>query len=418
MPPSTDSACATAPDSACTTAPERAHATSVRPRVRSRGAHAPGGVHAAGGAHTGGGAHAGGGVRAPGGAHAVDGASTSVAPAERERGLQMLQVLAAVERFPALADARDDLLTALRRKGVAASEIAAIVEKDAALTMTVLREANRGCKQRERVDAIVPAVERVGAARLQELVQAMAAFDLLRGGGAWGELPARFRMHALLTQRAAEAIAGELGCRQRDRLAVASLLHDVGKVAMALLHPRYVGRLCGARRGGLQGVRGERSEFGVDHGLMGGLLARRWDVPPALAHAIERHHDADAQGEAAIVGLADMLVHHQREANVRPDELTAAADALGLDRDGLRRIVRGQAMAQAGGTRRAEHCPLTNKEQLVLQRLGEGLVYKQIAARLGVSASVVRTHLHNIYAKLGVRDRAQAVLLANGRGWL
>ena len=54
----------------------------------------------------------------------------------------------------------------------------------------------------------------------------------------------------------------------------------------------------------------------------------------------------------------------------------------------------------------------------VLLLLSEGLTYKQIAARLGNSPSTVRTHLNNVYQKLGVVDRAQAVLLAKQRGWL
>jgi len=52
------------------------------------------------------------------------------------------------------------------------------------------------------------------------------------------------------------------------------------------------------------------------------------------------------------------------------------------------------------------------------QRLAEGKVYKQIAHELTLSTSTVRTHLHNIYGKLGAVDRAQAVLIATERGWL
>lgn len=48
----------------------------------------------------------------------------------------------------------------------------------------------------------------------------------------------------------------------------------------------------------------------------------------------------------------------------------------------------------------------------MLQQLSEGKVCKQIAYELVVSPSTVRTHLHNIYVKLGAVDRAQAVLMA------
>jgi len=63
-------------------------------------------------------------------------------------------------------------------------------------------------------------------------------------------------------------------------------------------------------------------------------------------------------------------------------------------------------------------CPLSARELDVLRRLAEGKVYKQIAQDLDLSASTVRSHLHNVYGKLGALDRAQAVLMATDRGWI
>jgi DNA-binding NarL/FixJ family response regulator len=53
-----------------------------------------------------------------------------------------------------------------------------------------------------------------------------------------------------------------------------------------------------------------------------------------------------------------------------------------------------------------------------MRHLSEGKLYKQIAVDLERSTSTVRTHLHNIYRKLGVFDRAQAVLTATRHGWV
>jgi DNA-binding CsgD family transcriptional regulator len=61
---------------------------------------------------------------------------------------------------------------------------------------------------------------------------------------------------------------------------------------------------------------------------------------------------------------------------------------------------------------------LTARQREVLGLLAEGKVHKQIASELGLSVSTVRTHLHGVYVKLGVADRAQAVLIATKRGWL
>ena len=72
----------------------------------------------------------------------------------------------------------------------------------------------------------------------------------------------------------------------------------------------------------------------------------------------------------------------------------------------------------ASGPRRIDPCPMSGRELEVVRRLAKGMVYKQIAGELGLSTSTIRTHLHNIYGKLGARDRAQAVLIATERGWI
>ena len=53
-----------------------------------------------------------------------------------------------------------------------------------------------------------------------------------------------------------------------------------------------------------------------------------------------------------------------------------------------------------------------------MRGLAASKVYKEIAHDLGIAASTVRSHLHNVYAKLGAADRAQAVLIASREGWI
>jgi DNA-binding CsgD family transcriptional regulator len=70
------------------------------------------------------------------------------------------------------------------------------------------------------------------------------------------------------------------------------------------------------------------------------------------------------------------------------------------------------------GGRHSPPCPLTSRETEILICLADGMVYKEIARELSLTTSTVRSHLHHIYHKLGVADRAQAVLLATRRGWI
>jgi predicted ATPase/DNA-binding NarL/FixJ family response regulator len=62
--------------------------------------------------------------------------------------------------------------------------------------------------------------------------------------------------------------------------------------------------------------------------------------------------------------------------------------------------------------------PLTPRERELLQLLATGLSYQEIAERLTIAVGTVKSHSHNIYAKLGVHNRVQATLRATELGLL
>ena len=62
--------------------------------------------------------------------------------------------------------------------------------------------------------------------------------------------------------------------------------------------------------------------------------------------------------------------------------------------------------------------PLSDSEIRVLRYLPTHLSAPEIAAQLSVSTSTVKTHLRNLYGKLGVHSRAEAVELARAAGLL
>jgi DNA-binding NarL/FixJ family response regulator len=63
----------------------------------------------------------------------------------------------------------------------------------------------------------------------------------------------------------------------------------------------------------------------------------------------------------------------------------------------------------------AEAISLTDRETHVLTLMTMGLSYRQIAVRCGVSVSTVHSHLKNIYVKLGVHSKTQAIFQARHR---
>lgn len=82
----------------------------------------------------------------------------------------------------------------------------------------------------------------------------------------------------------------------------------------------------------------------------------------------------------------------------------------------LRRLIDTFATPDAASPHSRAVRRLTDREREVLTHVAAGRSNDEIAAALVVSSETVKTHLKRMYAKLGVRDRAQAVVVAYESG--
>ena len=99
--------------------------------------------------------------------------------------------------------------------------------------------------------------------------------------------------------------------------------------------------------------------------------------------------------------------------------------------DAVRAVSRGESILQPPVAARAARravisraqaptwpSPLSDREMEVLREAARGLPNKDIARRLNLSVRTIHTHLGNIFTKLAVGSRTEAVLLALRRGWI
>ncbi len=106
--------------------------------------------------------------------------------------------------------------------------------------------------------------------------------------------------------------------------------------------------------------------------------------------------------------------------NVRPEELAAAVRAAAqgdavLDSPVAARVLQEVREARAIPQRAAQPLaePLSERELEVLDLIAAGLTNPEIAGRLFIATGTVKRHINNIYGKLDVRHRAEAI--ARGR---
>jgi DNA-binding NarL/FixJ family response regulator len=125
---------------------------------------------------------------------------------------------------------------------------------------------------------------------------------------------------------------------------------------------------------------------------------------PALRAGARGYLTKDAGGDEIARAIADVTAGR---AGLSPAVQSRVLDALSEGRP---------PEAQRRSERRELPDGLTAREAEVLALVAEGLSNTEIAARLQVSMATVKTHINNLFAKTGVRDRAQAVGYAYRHG--
>lgn len=339
-------------------------------------------------------------------------------PGDEGHGRRLLTAIDALDELPALTESRTRLVSLLREPKPSRGKIVAAVESDPAMAVAVLRAPRRSHAGTRDIGSVPAAIEALTPAELQTTVSGVPVTDFFERSDVWDSAPERFRVHAVTVHHLAERLAIEVGQARRDELLAAALLHDIGKLALTYAYADYPERIHGDAGNPEERVEREREHLGVDHAAVGGLLARRWSLSGGLAATISRHHDDEISGAAAIVRLADLLAHHASGSPIDHRRLARTARLAGLTEHRLRELLYHLPNLGRGERRGREPSPLSARETEVLRLLAKGQRYKVIAGGLGTSPSTVRTHINNIYRKMGVVDRAQAVLVATERGWI
>lgn len=130
--------------------------------------------------------------------------------------------------------------------------------------------------------------------------------------------------------------------------------------------------------------------------------------------------DDDKIFEAIKAGASGYLLKHEPAATIR-EAISNVLDHGGapmspaIARKALNLLSKASTAALPKGT--PVPVNITEREKEILQHLVSGWDAKRISSALGLSVLTVRKHIANIYEKLHVRSKAEAINLAHKGGW-
>ena len=188
-------------------------------------------------------------------------------------------------------------------------ELITIIERDQALTGKMLRLANSAFfGQSRRVATIPRAVVLLGFSTVRNLALGVKVWDALGSGIARNRLEELW-LHAVAVATATKAVAARLRAADPDEAFTAGLLHDVGRLVLAMRFRDEYWRSVGGA-GEIEPVAAMETEsLGIDHAEVGGWILEAWSLPPAIVEAVRLHHSTEPRvGLPALLATVDRLV--------------------------------------------------------------------------------------------------------------
>jgi len=151
---------------------------------------------------------------------------------------------------------------------------------------------------------------------------------------------------------------------------------------------------------------------GMD-GIEATRALRGRDGPPVLV--LTTFDDDEVLGAALEAGAAGFILKEASAEDIVRATHAVAGGAAWLDGAVAPRVL---AAYRAGGAAPAPEPPqaLSDREVEVLRLVARGLNNPEIAQELFISEATVKTHVTHIFTKLGLRDRAAAIVYAFDRG--
>ena len=227
------------------------------------------------------------------------------------------QIKTYIARLPSLSTTAAKVMEVCNNPWASPNDLNRVISMDLVLTGQVLKLTNSAYYSlRYPVSSLTRAIVMLGINTVKNLVLSFAILEQMRQRRSFLALSVEdFWTHSLCVGVAARCLSAAKGvplCNQEEYF-ICGLLHDLGKIPMNYQFPeKYIQALNNSKRSQQPLFHAEETVFGFDHGAIGGLIAEKWKLSPAVREAICFHHRPEAARESNhqlvfVIALADIF---------------------------------------------------------------------------------------------------------------
>ena len=217
-------------------------------------------------------------------------------------------------RLSTLPDIFRQIIEAISKPNSSARDIADVISKDPNLAARLLKIVNSAFYgYPSKIDTLSHAVNIIGTKQLSTLATGVNIIQMFKNIPSTIIDMKSFWKHSILCGINARLIAGYKNIQNTERMFVAGLLHDIGRLILYNHAPAQSLRaITIARDEATPLYLVERQELHYDHGNIGGELLKKWKLPTSLEDIVRHHHNPDKSQnmlESAIVHLSDIMAN-------------------------------------------------------------------------------------------------------------
>ena len=215
---------------------------------------------------------------------------------DSDRVLTPTDLVSREVRLASLPDVYYRIMEVINSARSSASQIADTVSKDTSLLTKLLKLVNSAFYGfPSKIETVSRAVAIIGTKELSTLALGIAAVQYFTDISPEYIDMKNFWRHSIACGVYARLLAAEKMGLSGERLFVAGLLHDIGKLVLFRQAPRQARQVLEyAFSNRIPLVAAEREILGFDHAQLGAALLREWKIPASLETCVRFHHSPHA----------------------------------------------------------------------------------------------------------------------------